>query len=119
MLTEFGKFLRKLRIDNNELLKNMADKFNITPSYLSAVETGKRNIPSEWNDILIDTYKLDDDQQDELKDVVRKSKLKVKFELNGMKQKDKELVLSFARELISLDEEEKDIIFSILSKRCK
>ena len=38
MLTNFGKALRKLRIDNNELLKDMALKLEVTVSYLSAVE---------------------------------------------------------------------------------
>ena len=33
-LTEFGKFLRKLRIDNEELLKDMAIKLNTTPAFL-------------------------------------------------------------------------------------
>lgn len=46
-LTEFGKFSRKLRIDNGELLKDMAIKLNVTVSYLSAVEIGKRNIPEK------------------------------------------------------------------------
>ena len=49
-LTEFGKFSRKLRIDNGELLKDMAIKLNVTVSYLSAVEIGKRNIPEKWEE---------------------------------------------------------------------
>jgi len=48
MLTRLGRFLKKLRIDNGEILKNMADKFNVTASYLSAVENGKRAFPNEW-----------------------------------------------------------------------
>ncbi|KHF28295.1 Helix-turn-helix domain protein [Anoxybacillus sp. BCO1] len=48
MLTEFGRFCRKLRIDNGELLKHMADKLGVTSSYLSAVENGKRNVPQDW-----------------------------------------------------------------------
>ena len=42
MLTSLGKFLRKLRIDNNELLKDMAQKLNVSVSFLSAVENGKK-----------------------------------------------------------------------------
>ena len=38
MLTSFGKTLRKLRIDNEELLKDMALKLGVTLAYLSAVE---------------------------------------------------------------------------------
>ena len=53
MLTDFGKELRKIRIDNNEFLKDMANKLGVTVSYLSAVENGKRDIPDEWLDKII------------------------------------------------------------------
>lgn len=39
MVTAFGKFLRILR----EILKDMAEKLNVTSSFLSAVENGKKN----------------------------------------------------------------------------
>ena len=42
MLTALGRFLRKIRIDRNELLKDMADKLEVSASFLSAVENGKR-----------------------------------------------------------------------------
>lgn len=45
MLTRFGKQLRKLRIDREERLKDMADRLNVTTAYLSAVENGKRTVP--------------------------------------------------------------------------
>ena len=44
MLTEFGKILRKLRIDRQELLRDMAKNLEVSSAYLSAVETGKRKI---------------------------------------------------------------------------
>ena len=37
MLTKFGKELRKIRIEHDEILKDMADKLNVTAAYLSAV----------------------------------------------------------------------------------
>ncbi|MDD3947051.1 MAG: helix-turn-helix transcriptional regulator, partial [Clostridia bacterium] len=40
MVTEFGKFLRVLRIQNNDTARQMAEKLNLSPSYLSAIETG-------------------------------------------------------------------------------
>ena len=46
MLTALGRFLRKIRIDRNELLKDMADKLEVSASFLSAVENGKKSMPS-------------------------------------------------------------------------
>ena len=45
MLTEFGKLLRIIRINSGDTSKDMAKKLNLSPSYLSAIESGKRNIP--------------------------------------------------------------------------
>ena len=44
MLTSLGRFLRKLRIDRGEILKNMAEKLEVTSSFLSAVENGKKRM---------------------------------------------------------------------------
>ena len=46
MITPIGKFLRKLRIDTGEILKDMAEKLHVSPSFLSAVENGKKKIKS-------------------------------------------------------------------------
>ena len=45
MLTKFGKKLRALRLENDQRLKDMADKLEVTAAYLSAVENGKRSVP--------------------------------------------------------------------------
>ncbi len=116
MLTEFGKLLRKIRIDTGELLKDMADKLGVTPSYLSAVETGKRNVPEEWPDKLAYIYNLNTSQKKELEDTAYSSKLQVKFDMNNLVDNDKNLILSFAREFKQLDTDEKDKILSILRK---
>ena len=42
MITRFGKELRKIRIDHGEILKDMAEKLQVTPSFLSSVEVGKK-----------------------------------------------------------------------------
>lgn len=40
MTTEFGKALRKMRIEKDENMAAMAKKMEISLSYLSAIETG-------------------------------------------------------------------------------
>ncbi|UXC20044.1 helix-turn-helix domain-containing protein [Comamonas squillarum] len=46
-LTEFGKALRKARIDSNETLGSMADALGVSPGFLSGVETGRKKIPAD------------------------------------------------------------------------
>ena len=42
MLTSIGKFLRKLRMSNGEILRDMAEALEVTSAFLSAVENGKK-----------------------------------------------------------------------------
>ncbi len=48
-ITEFGKAVRKARIDaDNVSLASMAAELQTTPSFLSALEMGRKKIPAEW-----------------------------------------------------------------------
>lgn len=114
MLTLFGKFCRKLRIDNGELLKDMANKLGVTSSYLSAVENGKRNVPHDWFGTITDNYLLSRDEEIELRNAIEESQLSVKMELKDYSNREKNLIMSFARQFKELDEENKDKIRNIL-----
>lgn len=48
MLSEFGKKVRKARIDAGVSMQQMALDLNTTASFLSGMETGRKKIPSEW-----------------------------------------------------------------------
>lgn len=47
-ITEFGKAVRKSRIDADVTLVAMASELQTTTSFLSALEMGRKKIPSEW-----------------------------------------------------------------------
>ena len=42
MATTLGVFLRKLRLANDEILKDMAKNLGVSSAFLSAVENGKK-----------------------------------------------------------------------------
>jgi transcriptional regulator with XRE-family HTH domain len=48
MLTEFGKTVRKARIDAGLTMMEMAKDLGTTPSFLSSMETGRKRVPAEW-----------------------------------------------------------------------
>ncbi len=56
MLTEFGKFLKKLRIDKSETLAVMAGKLGISAAYLSSIENGTRDIPGTMISTIMQQY---------------------------------------------------------------
>lgn len=115
MLSEFGKFTRKLRIDHSELLKDMSQRLNVTTSYLSAVEMGKRSIPKKWRNILITEYCLNEEDIKELDEAIYNSQEMLKLKLQNYSDEDKSLILSFARKFNELENKEKDSIRKILN----
>lgn len=64
MITPIGKELRYIRLENNELLKNMAEKLNITSAYLSSIEHGKVKVTKKFVKNVINKYNLDNEHKE-------------------------------------------------------
>lgn len=105
VITEFGKALRKLRIDRGEILKTMAEKLNMTSSYLSAIECGKRNIPSDLISKLASIYDLTEEEQEILSEARDKSLSSIEIELSTNNAFKRDLALQFARKFDDIDDE--------------
>lgn len=118
MLSEFGKFCRKLRMEKNELLIDMAQKLEVKSSFLSAVEVGK-SIPEKWKEKIIELYNLSDEQILELTKSIEDSVRQLKFDLSQREDVDKNILLAFARKLDDLDTKDKESILKILNKNTK
>lgn len=119
MLNEFGKALRKIRIEHQELLKDMAEKLGVSSAYLSAVETGKRRIPREWVARIVDLYSLDPLQKELIQQAADDSVPDITISLDGASSVKRDAVLSFARALDGLSDEELTRIMSTMKKKSK
>jgi len=100
-LTAFGKAIRKARIDADTNLASMAAELNTTPSFLSAIEMGRKKIPTEWVD-RIEKYFAKHGASVHLKDLAAAANNSVSLE--GLSMDQKLLVAGFAR--VNLDEAE-------------
>lgn len=114
MLTEFGVICRKIRIDHNELLADMAKKLKVSASFLSAVENGIKNVPKDWLQIISNEYKPTTNEQKKLSKAIDNSVTQVKMSLTDKNNEDKNLILEFARKFDDLEAEDKEKIFKIL-----
>lgn len=115
-ITEFGKFLRKLRIEKDELLKDMAENLGVTASYLSAVEIGKRKIPKEWEFKIVNAYNLDENQASNLNRSILDSREIINIEAKNLDFEEKNLILMLARKVRDLNENEKKDLKELLFK---
>lgn len=114
MLTSLGKFLRKLRIDRGEILKDMADKLGVTASFLSAVENGKKRMPSSWNGVICREYKLNPDQQKEFTSAIADTEQSIEMNFYDVNLGRRELAISFARNFSEISDEQAEAIRRIL-----
>lgn len=116
MLTPFGKYVRKLRIDRGELLREMAQSLDVTPAYLSAVENGKRKVPKDWIKKIVALYSLNQVQRNELGQAFEESQTQVTLDLSKSSNSKKNVVMAFARRFDGLNENDLQQIGSILDK---
>lgn len=116
MLTPIGKFLRKLRIDSNELLNDMADKLCVSSAFLSAVENGKKRMPPTWKDLIIDAYNLNSDQADDFCSAIAECENKIEIHLNDFSDEQKKLAITLARKFSDLDSKQMALFNKILKK---
>lgn len=115
-INEFGKALRKLRIDRNEYIKDMAEKLQISVSYLSAIETGKRTIPENIVGGIARAYGLEPDDFDALNQLKDKSNREVRISLIGKTSKQIEVILRFAECVGKMDKEKLDKIVRVMDE---
>lgn len=90
--TEYGKYLKKLRIDKDKALAAMAKDMGIAPSYLSAIESGERVIPVDFTEKISEKYSLDDTAKDELRELELKTPrnaLQLDFKKSGSTKEQK------------------------------
>ena len=105
-VTSLGKRLRKIRIENDEITLNMAEKLGISISYLSAIEHGKRNIPNDFIQKLFDKYQLSEEMKTLIqKDVVDYSG-EMKLIMSQMNEQQQELSLLYARKINKLNDKQ-------------
>lgn len=116
MITEFGKELRKMRIDAGEVLKDMATKLGITSSYLSAIEVGKRTVSERILTNIQEKYTLSEAEMLRLRAAVEKDKPKVEINLKNTTPVQRSTILAFARTFHELDRETLEKIQKLLSE---
>ena len=117
MVTEYGKVLRKIRIDKGEILGDMAENLSISSAYLSSIETGVRKVPEDLTNQISKKYKLNQSTISKLKkaELANMKEIKVSFSSQTTTRR-KEAALLFARTFNNLNDIDFERIREILTK---
>lgn len=103
MITPFGIVTRKLRLDKGLRLLDLAEKLNLSSSFISAVETGKKTIPASYVGSVAKAMGLTQAETIELQRAADRSKTVI--DVDGLQGNQRELVAAFARKLHDLSPE--------------
>lgn len=114
-MTKFGIFVRKLRLDKGIRLRDMAKDLGISPAYLSAMETGHKDIPDSLADKISSVYNLSIEQTKELKHSIILSKQKICITTGQIAWKN-EIVSKLREKLDNLSEEQQFKIIEVLKE---
>lgn len=105
-VTQFGRYIRKLRIDHGMILKDLADALGVSSSYISAVELGKKNIPESFIEKLVLRFGINTQERAELYRIANESQPQVKIDLKDSTLNEREVVMAFARKYKHLTAEQ-------------
>lgn len=116
MHTRLGRFLKILRINHDQILKDMAELLGVSPAFLSAVENGKKNMPESWKKQLRTIYALNAEQCEELELAVLESKKQVVLDIEGTAEPRRQLAISFARSFKDMDDKTTERLLKIIQE---
>ena len=97
MITKFGKLLRIIRINSGDSAKEMAAKLNMSPSYLSTIENGKRNIPPDIEQLLFSAYNLSEKDKEKLRNAMAESSETMKIDLTDLAEKKRHVIFEVTK----------------------
>lgn len=110
--TALGKFLRKIRVDRDERLYDMAKRLGVSSAFLSGVENGHKKASVHLINKVVEYYNLNESQQEKLKDAVSLSENRI--DISQFSPQKQEATLMFARKFDELTDEQIEQIQKIL-----
>lgn len=102
-LTEFGKAVRKARVDIDETLSSMAKAMGVSPAFLSAMETGRKRIPADFVQKIEDFFASKDFKIEHLRDLATVSNKSILLD-EGVSRAQQMMAAKFARSKYSESE---------------
>ena len=114
-MTPFGERIRQLRESRGITLKAMADELGVTPTYLSALEHGRRSKPN-WSFVqrVIHYFNIIWDEADALQRIADLSDPKATIVTTGLSPKATLLANRLSRDIAVLTEADIDAHLALL-----
>ena len=116
MITNFGKELRKLRLDLGITLNDMATSIGVSPSLLSSAETGKKPASAALLEKLSGTYEQVRQQRAKFDRLAEETKSEVRIRLSADNSQAHSVAMAFARNFDSLSRQQLEELMAVFNK---
>lgn len=114
-MTNFGKELRKIRLDLGITLFDMASAIGISSAMLSSVETGRKAAPDDLVERLANVYAEVKNQKEKFTRLADQTKKEVRLALDS-REDASELAVAFARNFSQLSRSEISQLMAVFDK---
>ncbi len=115
--TKFGELVRIIRIRHHEVMGDMAKKLGLKLPFLSAIESGKKNVPAELITKIVECYHLSTEEEQELIEAAEESRTQYKISTIGAGISQRKAALQFARSFEKMDDETALRVLELLSSK--
>jgi transcriptional regulator with XRE-family HTH domain len=115
MTTQFGKELKKLRIDLGITLMEMAKKIDVSAAFLSALETGRKRIPDGTLDVLAARFPEIAKERGKFEVLINQARREVTLPLPDASFEDAKLATALARRFSTMSAEDKERIRNLIT----
>lgn len=116
MSTQLGKELKKLRIDLGVTLMGLSQMVNLSPAFLSAIETGRKRVPDNFLDVLAAKIPAVAKERQKFEALINQARSEVKLPLHEARFEDAELATALARRFSTLSDEQKKMLRNIIGE---
>lgn len=104
-ISQTGIFLKNFRMERGEYQKGMAEKLKVSSPYLSAVESGKKQMSEEMTERFKQVYNLSREDGDKLDKAVETDKQIYRKPLKGATKLQNDLVTTVLVHALDLQDE--------------
>lgn len=115
-LTPFGERVRVYRLELSMRLKNMAEALGVSSSYLSGVETGRKELTDKFVGRVVKYFESCGIVAEDLYEMADRSRKEIKIKTDGLDEESRDLVAAFARRFSQLPSDKKREMKQMLLK---
>ncbi len=116
-MTEFAKFTKMIRLENDERLGHMAKKLGVSSAFLSRVENGLAKPSEKIVKGICQNYSLNEEQKKKLEEIVRDARQRISLASLQLSPTNQQIVIRLARSIERFDDDELNVLEEKISQK--